>query len=107
MRCLPVIAVLACLPLLGGATCARVAKPPREVTVVIEKIVPVPPALTAPCPIEAKRRHTYGEALRLAGARKLQQEFCNCKLLLIRALGQPLSAPEQQALAVCRRTSER
>lgn len=81
MRCVQLIA----LALLAGCA-TKPIKPPKVVEVVVEKIVPVPAALTKPCQaIEANGR-SVGEAVRLANARKLALEECSSRMTKIRGL---------------------
>lgn len=64
-------------------------KPPQVVEVIVEKIVPVPEKLAAPCDLVPRRDNTIGEAVRLANARLASLEECNKRLAEIRKLGQP------------------
>lgn len=84
MRRLALIALL--LALAGCQSCPTVA--PEVVHVVVERIVPVPAELTAPCDPVAKRDNTFGEAVRLANARAASLEECSGRMARIRALGE-------------------
>jgi hypothetical protein len=87
MRLAPALILLA--PLLAGwGSCTRRAPPPPQVVyVTVEKLVPVPDALTAPCQNEAPREQTAGEAKRLANVRGLYLDECTGRMAEIRALG--------------------
>lgn len=61
-------------------------KPPQIVRVPVTKYVPLPAELTAPCDDVEPREQTYGEALRLANARKEIIAKCNRDKARIRAL---------------------
>ena len=83
MRCLALI-----LPLvLVGCPWNTKPEVPKVVTVTVEKIVHVPDELTTPCDEIAKREDSYGEAVRLANARKLSLQECSARMARIRALG--------------------
>lgn len=60
---------------------------PKTVRVPVEKIVPVPAALTEPCDEVPKRAETVEEAVRLANARLASLKACNARLGEIRGLG--------------------
>ena len=60
---------------------------PQIVTQTVTKYVPVPAALTAPCPIEQPKLRTVAEAVRVAKARKDALTQCNRQLEQIRQLG--------------------
>ena len=62
---------------------------PKTVYVTVEKLVPVPAELTAPCDEVEKRGNTYGEAVRLANARLASLKACNAEKAEIRKLGEP------------------
>jgi len=82
MRSLGVIALLA----LVGCQTAKPIQPPKVVEVVVEKIVPVPEPLTAPCQQPAKQSNTVEEAVRLANARKAALDECSARMEKIRGL---------------------
>lgn len=87
MRGSSLIAVLLVAAVTGCQS--RAPKPPQVVEKIIEKIVPVPAKLSAPCDLVARRDNTVGEAVRLANARLASLEECNKRMTEIRALGQP------------------
>ena len=73
------------LALLAGCqTCPDVV--PEKVYITVEKMVPVPAELAKDCDLPAKRGNTYGEAIRLANARKAALEECNARMRQIRGL---------------------
>lgn len=72
---------------LALAGCRTIPGPPQVVEVVVEKLVPVPAGLAAPCDEVAKQSDTYGEAIRLANTRLESLKACNKRLAEIRALG--------------------
>lgn len=80
MRNLPLI-VLALL-LAACQTCPA----PKVVHVTVERIVPVPDELAAPCATVAKRDNSMGEAVRLANARAAALEECSGRMERIRNL---------------------
>ena len=61
-------------------------KPPRVVEVVVEKIVPVPKALTEPCQKHDPKAKTVAEAVRLANVRKAALDECSARMDKIRGL---------------------
>lgn len=61
--------------------------PPKVVQVEVVKFVPVPEALTEPCPVYAPAEQTYAEAKRLALVRLESLKDCNARMARIRALG--------------------
>jgi hypothetical protein len=61
---------------------------PKVSTVVVEKLVPLPAALTKPCDEVKKQDDTFGEAVRLANARKASLAECNARMAEIRKLGE-------------------
>lgn len=61
---------------------------PKIVRVTVEKIVPVPASLTAPCEVYQVKAQTYGQAVEAANKRKASLEACNVRMAEIRALGQ-------------------
>lgn len=61
---------------------------PKIVRVPVEKIVPVPAALTEPCDEVPVKAQTVEEAVRVANARLASLRHCNGKLAEIRRLGQ-------------------
>lgn len=81
------LALIVLLIALAGCKSAPVV-PPRVVHLAVEKIVQVPAELTAPCDPVAKRDDTFGEAVRLANARKASLEECNKRMARIRELGE-------------------
>ena len=82
---LPII--VASVALLTGCATAP-AKPviPQVVQVLVTKFVPVPSALTEPCPIAEMTTGTGFDALAVGHARKLSLEDCNDRLQKIRGL---------------------
>lgn len=86
MRLKPlVIAILIAL-----AGCAQVQ--PKPVLVPVTKYVPVPAALTQPCPIAEPEDHTVAEAVKVARERKTALAVCNAQLEQIRELGKQADA---------------
>ena len=77
--------MIACLAI---TACSSIPKMPEAVPVVVEKLVPVPEALTKPCDEVRKQNSTYGEAVRLASARLASLRECNARLSEIRKLGE-------------------
>ena len=74
--------------LLAGCPLNNVRPPtPQVATVTITKIVPVPAALTRDCDDVPKQSDTYGEAKRLANARKASLDECTGRMREIRKLG--------------------
>lgn len=61
-------------------------KPPKVVEVVVEKIVPVPAALTEPCQQHEPKAKTVAEAVRLANQRKASLDECSARMARIRGL---------------------
>jgi len=61
---------------------------PKEALVVVPQMVPVPDALTKPCDEVKKQEDTWGEAVRLANARKASLVECNARMVEIRKLGE-------------------
>jgi hypothetical protein len=61
---------------------------PKVVRVPVDRIVPVPPALTEPCDEVPVKAQTVEEAVRVANARLASLRHCNGKLAEIRRLGQ-------------------
>lgn len=82
MRTVAVIALLA----LAGCQTAKPIQPPKVVEVVVQKIVPVPDALTEPCQQPSKRSNTIEEAVRLANVRKAALDECSARMEKIRGL---------------------
>lgn len=78
---------LAALTLAGCATAPAKPAIPQVVQVVVTKYVPVPAALTQPCPIAELTTGTGFDALAVGHARKLSLEDCNDRLGKIRQLG--------------------
>jgi len=74
------------LLLAGCASNPPLPEPPKIVRVPVTKFVPLDEALTADCSEVAKKSNTYGEAVRLANARKLALEACTKRMRDIRAL---------------------
>lgn len=81
-----ILAVAAVLVLAGCQTTPDLPQPPKVVEVVVEKIVPVPAALTEPCQQPAKTANTVQEAVRLANERKAALDECSARLARIRGL---------------------
>lgn len=84
MRRLAVIAMLA----LAGCQTLKPIQPPKVVEVTVEKIVPVPSALTEPCKRPAKQGNTVAEAVRLANEREAALAECSARMARIRGLVQ-------------------
>lgn len=83
MRC----AAIALALVLAG--CETTPDAPEVVYVTVEKIVPVPEGLTAPCDLVEKQGNSYGEAIRLANARLESLKRCNADKADIRGLVKP------------------
>lgn len=79
-------AALILLVLAGCQTTPDLPSPPAVVEVVVEKIVPVPTALTEPCQQPAKEANTVQEAVRLANERKAALDECSQRMARIRGL---------------------
>ena len=84
MRRLAVIAMLGALA--GCQTTPELPQPPKVVEVTVEKIVPVPAALTEPCRQPEKKTNTVAEAVRLANERKAALDECSARMARIRSL---------------------
>lgn len=82
MKVLPLIV----LALAGCATTPRAPKP-EIVTVTVTRTIKVPPELTRDCDVVPKQADTYGEAKRLANARKAALDECTGRMRAIRTLG--------------------
>lgn len=78
-------AALLILALSGCATAPKV----ETVYVTVEKLVPVPAALTADCHDETPRSQTQGEAKRLANVRHASLAECTGRMREIRKLTAP------------------
>lgn len=78
-----------------GTQQVRIDPPPRIVQVPVDRIVPVPPALTARMQPGAPQAQDYQEAKRLALLRLQVIMAGNCRLLRIVALAQPLNESER------------
>ena len=78
------LAVIVLLALAGCQTAP--IKPPKVVEVAVEKIVPVPAALTEPCQQPEKKDQTVAEAVRLANERKAALDECSARMARIRSL---------------------
>lgn len=77
------------LPLLLAGCPGNVRPPaPQIVTVTVTKTIPVPAELTRDCDGVAKQSDTYGEAKRLANARKASLDECTGRMREIRKLGE-------------------
>jgi hypothetical protein len=84
---IPLLALLACLPVLGGASCGETrVNMPAIVEVPVKVVVEVDPALTKPCYDEAPRNQTTEEAVRLAKLRKASLAECSGRMKQIREL---------------------
>ena len=83
-----ILAVTAAMALAGCQTTPDLPQPPKVVEVVVEKIVPVPAALTEPCQQPAKAANTVQEAVRLANERKAALDECSARMARIRGLVQ-------------------
>lgn len=59
----------------------------QVVTQTVTQYVPVPEALTTPCPVAERQSSTVAEAVRIAKARRDALERCNGQLEAIRSLG--------------------
>ena len=81
-------AVTALLVLAGCQTTPDLPQPPKVVEVTVEKIVPVPAALTEPCRQPEKKGNTVAEAVRLANERKAALDECSRRMERIRGLVQ-------------------
>ncbi|WP_396615511.1 hypothetical protein ACHZ97_14660 [Lysobacter soli] len=79
-------ALIAVLLLAGCAGNPPLPEPPQIVRVPVTKYVPLDEALTADCAEVPKKSNSYGEAIRLANARKLALEACTKRMRDIRAL---------------------
>lgn len=79
-------AALTLLVLAGCQTTPDLPQPPKVVEVVVEKMVPVPAALTEPCQQPAKAANTVQEAVRLANERKAALDECSARMARIRGL---------------------
>lgn len=90
MRRAPLIAIA--LVLAGCNHVPPVPEPPKVVHVPVREFVAIDPALTADCASVPKMANTYGEAVRLANARKRALEECTKRMREIRAL-QPSQKP--------------
>lgn len=81
-----ILAVIALLVLSGCQTMPELPQPPKVVEVTVEKIVPVPAALTEPCRQPEKKGNTVAEAVRLANERKAALDECSARMARIRGL---------------------
>ena len=81
-----ILAVTALLVLAGCQTTPELPQPPKVVEVAVEKIVPVPAALTEPCRQPEKKGNTVAEAVRLANERKAALDECSQRMARIRGL---------------------
>ena len=81
-----ILAVIALLVLSGCQTMPELPQPPKVVEVTVEKIVPVPAALTEPCRQPEKKGNTVAEAVRLANERKAALDECSQRMARIRGL---------------------
>ena len=86
MKC--AITLVAMLVLAGCQTTPDLPQPPKVVEVTVEKIVPVPAALTEPCRQPEKKGNTVAEAVRLANERKAALDECSRRMERIRGLVQ-------------------
>jgi len=78
--------IVAALVLAGCNHNPPLPEPPKIVRVPVTKFVPLNEALTADCASVPKQSNSYGEAIRLANARKLALEECTKRMRDIRAL---------------------
>lgn len=78
-------AVVACVVLLAGCQ-SKPVKPPKVVTVTVEKIVSVPAELTMPCDKPVPASNTVGEAVRVAKLSLLSLDECSGRMTRIREL---------------------
>ena len=90
MRCAPLI--LVALAVAGCSHNPPLPDVPKIVRVPVETFVTLPAPLIADCADVPKKANTYGEAVRLANARKLALEECTKRMRDIRAL-QPKEKP--------------
>lgn len=81
-----ILAVIALVVLAGCQTTPDLPQPPKVVEVAVEKIVPVPAALTEPCRQPEKKGNTVAEAVRLANERKAALDECSARMARIRGL---------------------
>ena len=81
-------AVLTLLALAGCKSTpeARPFVAPTIVEVPVTKYVPVPDALTQPCPVPAIKGRTVGDVVEASNARKVALDRCNAQLKAIREL---------------------
>ncbi len=80
---------LAILIFLAGCATTKPISPPKVVQVAVERIVPVPAALTEPCQQHEPKAKTVQEAVRLANVRKAALDECSARMKRIRDLAQP------------------
>lgn len=83
------LALILCLPALAGCpwnSKPDLPQPPEVVEVVVEKIVDVPPELTADCGNTAKQDNSVAEAVRLANTRDEYLKECTSRMRRIRGL---------------------
>lgn len=82
-----VLTFAVCLLLAGCATpMERRVLVPETVTVTVDRYVPIPDRLTAPCPIAEPKALTVGEAVAIARERRRALEVCNAQLRAIHAV---------------------
>lgn len=83
MRLLPIAAALL---LAGCQTCPDRPQVPEVVKVPVRVTVPVPPALTDPCPVARAASRTVESVVQAYNANVESLETCNRRLQEIRAL---------------------
>lgn len=70
------------------AGCATAPHAPKVVTVVSERIVPVPERLTRPCAVYHAQSQTVGEAIKGQNTNVANLDECNARMAEIRKLGE-------------------
>lgn len=81
------LALTLCVLVLGACnTTPDLPQPPKVVEVVVEKIVDVPPELTADCGNTTKQDNSISEAGRLANTRDEFLKECTSRMRRIRGL---------------------
>ncbi|SDW94526.1 Rz1-like lysis system protein LysC [Lysobacter enzymogenes] len=87
-----IAALIALVVLAGCQTTAPAPTVPSVVRVPVQTFVPLPAELTRDCEDVPKQSNTYGEAVRLANARKAAADECTSRMRQIRNL-QPEAKP--------------
>lgn len=80
------VALTVALLLAGCNSNPPLPEPPKIVRVPVPQFIALDEALTADCAEVPKKANTYGEAVRLANARKLALDACTQRMRDIRAL---------------------